>query len=116
MAAKDWAGVTAGLVLGAFGLGAWVASGGGESATGATTVAPPATEAVAPAAETVTVVETVPVPEIRIPGLSEEAARVLAANGYAGSATADAAALPDAVARTLERAGVVLLVPEGGTP
>jgi len=106
VAAKDWAGVTAGLALATFGLGAFVAS--------SPELAPaPVVEQVA-VTEAPTTVEMVLAPlEIEIPGLSDLAARTLAARGYADLASAQDLGLPPAVQRVLEREGAVLLVPEG---
>jgi hypothetical protein len=105
MAAKDWAGVTVGLALAGFGLGAYVASGPGP----------------APAAEPSPVVETVPmtenvvttVPGVTIPGLSDAAGRVMAASGYAEKAQPADLGLSPSVIRVLEKAGTVLLIPNG---
>ncbi len=108
MAAKDWAGVAAGLALAGFGLGAYVASDPGP--------------AQAPVAEPSPVVQTVPmaetvvmtVPDVTIPGLSDAAGRVLAAGGYADLTQPADLGLAPSVVRVLERAGTVLLIPEAG--
>ena len=108
MSTKDWAGVTVGLALATFGLGAFVASGGG------TAPAPAADPA--PVVQTVSTVETtgLPMPDVTIPGLSASAGRVLQARGYAELAPQTDLGLPPAVQRVLESAGTVLLIPEGG--
>ncbi|MBU1493166.1 MAG: hypothetical protein KJ956_04290 [Actinobacteria bacterium] len=107
MAAKDWAGVAAGLALAGFGLGAYAASGPGP--------------APAPVAEPSPVVETVPmtenvvttVPGVTIPGLSDAAGRVMVASGYAEKAQPADLGLSPSVIRVLEKAGTVLLIPNG---
>ncbi|MFH2071414.1 MAG: hypothetical protein ABIJ75_01025 [Actinomycetota bacterium] len=110
MAAKDWAGVAAGLALAGFGLGAYVASGPGP--------------AQAPAAEPSPVVQTAPmvenvenvvttVPGVTIPGLSDAAGRVMVASGYAEKAQPADLGLSPSVIRVLEKAGTVLLIPNG---
>lgn len=107
MAAKDWAGVTVGLALAGFGLGAYVASGRGPA---------PAQQAdPIPVVQTVPTVETVviPLPDVEIPGVSDATERLLAARGYADVTPADQLGLPDSIIRVLEREGAVLLVPEG---
>jgi hypothetical protein len=106
MAAKDWAGVTAGLALATFGLGAFVASSPEPAPA-------PAVEQAA-VTEAPATVEVVLGPlDVEIPGLSDAAARTLAARGYADLAPAQDLGLPQAVQRVLEREGTVLLVPEG---
>ena len=101
MSAKDWAGVTAGLALAGFGLGAFVASGQNQAPE--------------PAAEPTPVVETVavPLPTVEIPGISDAAGRLLTARGYADVPPEAELGLAPAVIRVLEREGTVLLVPEG---
>jgi len=77
----------------------------------------PPTPAADPGAvfDTAPVVETVvvPLPEVEIPGLSDAAGRVLTARGYADVTPESELGLAPTVVRVLERAGAVLLVPEG---